>query len=341
MPTNTAGEVPELPQPTWFIASGHALKSRREAKQYMMAFSSDARAAIQPDEVYTADQMRAYAQEAVRAALASKPDARMHAREAAESIRPDGLDVPLSTRYRREYVDRQMANVRAMLASSPQSPPVVEAPSVREALRSVLDMVASGIPDLETVIAARAALSTHPSPDTLCSRLQQRCSKWGVYWRSSDAHGVDLTLEQAHELLRDALGVEVEIAAVEKQPQVHPVALRGEASGAVSEAPSDALAAIEEIGRRIDAGIAQLRDGDVGDQDPELLEEARRTLNALDARRWRWARDNLLSMSFQSGPHKSSAESHSPIGDANTSAYWDRVADAAISQSTTIAEWKT
>jgi hypothetical protein len=64
--------------------------------------------------------------------------------------------------------------------------------------------------------------------DTLCQRLQQKCTRWGVYWRSSDAHGVDLTLEQAHELLRDALGVEVEIAAVEKQPQVHPVALRGE-----------------------------------------------------------------------------------------------------------------
>jgi hypothetical protein len=36
-----------------------------------------------PRDFYTADQMQAYAQEAVRAALASKPDARMHAREAA------------------------------------------------------------------------------------------------------------------------------------------------------------------------------------------------------------------------------------------------------------------
>jgi hypothetical protein len=34
----------------------------------------------------------------------------------------------------------------------------------------------------------------------------------GAYWRSSDAHGVTLTREQAMEILRDVLGVEVEIA---------------------------------------------------------------------------------------------------------------------------------
>lgn len=42
--------------------------------------------------------------------------------------------------------------------------------------------------------------------------LQRRCVDWGAYWRAPDAHGVHLTSEQAVELLRDVLGVEVEIA---------------------------------------------------------------------------------------------------------------------------------
>lgn len=50
-------------------------------------------------------------------------------------------------------------------------------------------------------------------PVTLRDALQKRCYEWGTYWRSSDAHGVKLNTEQALELLRDALGVEVEIAA--------------------------------------------------------------------------------------------------------------------------------
>jgi hypothetical protein len=45
----------------------------------------------------------------------------------------------------------------------------------------------------------------------LAQRLQQQCVDWGTYWRASDAHGVELTLEQALELLRTALGVEVDI----------------------------------------------------------------------------------------------------------------------------------
>ena len=53
-------------------------------------------------------------------------------------------------------------------------------------------------------------LRIKPLAGTLTARLQQRCSDWGVYWRAPDAHGVVLTHEQALELLRDALGVEVE-----------------------------------------------------------------------------------------------------------------------------------
>lgn len=49
------------------------------------------------------------------------------------------------------------------------------------------------------------------APDTLRERLQRQCVAWGAYWRASDAHGVELTPEQALQLLREALGVEVEI----------------------------------------------------------------------------------------------------------------------------------
>jgi hypothetical protein len=60
-----------------------------------------------------------------------------------------------------------------------------------------------------------SALRVPPAgADTLCQRLQQRCSDWGVYWRASDSHGVDLSRQQAVELLRDALCVEVEIVAL-------------------------------------------------------------------------------------------------------------------------------
>lgn len=48
--------------------------------------------------------------------------------------------------------------------------------------------------------------------DGLCERLQRKCYDWGTYWRAPDAHGVNLSREQALELLRDALGVEVEIS---------------------------------------------------------------------------------------------------------------------------------
>ena len=50
-----------------------------------------------------------------------------------------------------------------------------------------------------------------PNPETLRQRLQQQCTDWGAYWRAPDAHGVELTPDQARTLLRDALGVEVEI----------------------------------------------------------------------------------------------------------------------------------
>lgn len=59
-------------------------------------------------------------------------------------------------------------------------------------------------------------------PEALRDSLQRRCVEWGVYWRAPDAHGVDLTHEQALELLRDALGVEVEIAAAPRPAPAEP-----------------------------------------------------------------------------------------------------------------------
>jgi Lar family restriction alleviation protein len=54
-----------------------------------------------------------------------------------------------------------------------------------------------------------------------CTRMQQKCSDWGTYWRAPDAHGVDLTNAQAVELLADVLGVEVAIAALPpSEPEV-------------------------------------------------------------------------------------------------------------------------
>lgn len=61
---------------------------------------------------------------------------------------------------------------------------------------------------LDDALAARPVIH-----DTLCERLQQQCSDWGVYWRAPDAHGVKLTEAQAQELLERALGVEVDIVA--------------------------------------------------------------------------------------------------------------------------------
>ena len=47
--------------------------------------------------------------------------------------------------------------------------------------------------------------------DALRKRLQKRCVEMDVYWREPDAHGVTITVDQAVELLEDALGVQVEI----------------------------------------------------------------------------------------------------------------------------------
>ena len=69
--------------------------------------------------------------------------------------------------------------------------------NAREAL-AALDREGAGEVERETV-------------EAFCRRLQQRCVDWGAYWRASDDHGVTLTSEQAIDLLRDVLGVDIEI----------------------------------------------------------------------------------------------------------------------------------
>jgi len=66
----------------------------------------------------------------------------------------------------------------------------------------------------------REALAQPEQEPEVFEYLQQKCAKWGVYWRAPDAHGVTISHEQALELLRDALGVEVAITvdAQARQP---------------------------------------------------------------------------------------------------------------------------
>ena len=84
-------------------------------------------------------------------------------------------------------------------------------PGARAALAAAdAELAAQPEPAVEKLYAAQ---SNSESAYDYCGRLQMRCCEWGVYWRASDAHGVNLSHEQALELLRDVLGVEVDIAA--------------------------------------------------------------------------------------------------------------------------------
>jgi tetratricopeptide (TPR) repeat protein len=192
---------------------------------------------------YTADQMHAYAQEAVRAALASKPDARMHAREAAQAQHVEALCHRVMSGYdeacqheriamtiHRESdpqewlkqqrhatacrTDAQLAlrELRAAaLASSPQSPPVVEG-GVRQALEELVRLrditdgwntrAANGdactpadLDVLETLFpaawkAARAALASPQSspvaPDVDGLKEAVEAYAKAAYWRGAE-----------------------------------------------------------------------------------------------------------------------------------------------------------
>jgi len=66
----------------------------------------------------------------------------------------------------------------------------------------------------------------------------------------------------------------------------------------------------------------------------EVAAEPSLSVQAEHEARWQWARKNLLSATFQSGRHNSGATSLSPVGEANTDWYWDRVVDDLRAPST-------
>jgi hypothetical protein len=74
---------------------------------------------------------------------------------------------------------------------------------------------------------------------------------------------------------------------------------------------------------------------DFASADYDSIAAARSTLESAlravveDAMRWQWARASLLSASFVNGRHKSGEFNYCPIGEANTSSYWDEIADRA------------
>lgn len=77
------------------------------------------------------------------------------------------------------------------------------------------DRLAARVAGLTRELAEKAEESqrlTQKAREDYRGMLQRKCSDWGTYWRASDSHGVKLNIEQATELLADALGVEVEIA---------------------------------------------------------------------------------------------------------------------------------
>lgn len=71
--------------------------------------------------------------------------------------------------------------------------------------------LAVAVPDCEFDDLRKSSNRTDEEAPCLREALQKKCVDFGAYWRAPDAHGVELTHEQAVELLRDALLVEVEI----------------------------------------------------------------------------------------------------------------------------------
>jgi hypothetical protein len=84
--------------------------------------------------------------------------------------------------------------------------------AICEAVKAVLEYPSGAPYKAMRLIDAALASPPEQAAPTMRERLQQKCSDWGTYWRASDAHGVELSHEQAVELLADALGVEVEVA---------------------------------------------------------------------------------------------------------------------------------
>jgi hypothetical protein len=100
---------------------------------------------------------------------------------------------------------------RAALAAAPQ--PAEPSADERERVLREHRLYRAGIVAAPAATVPDGVPVVQEAQPSLTERLQQKCSDWGTYWRAPDAHGVVLTQEQALELLRDALGVEVELQA--------------------------------------------------------------------------------------------------------------------------------
>lgn len=102
-----------------------------------------------------------------------------------------------------------VSSLRAMFPESGTPPQPAADPDMVQSFRR------TGLTATEAVAAARglACLQStqQPAVEPLRDELQRQCVEWNAYWRAPDAHGVELTVEQATELLRRALGVEVEV----------------------------------------------------------------------------------------------------------------------------------
>lgn len=107
-------------------------------------------------------------------------------------------------------------------------------------------------------------------------RLQQKCSDWGTYWRESDAHGVNLNIGQAIEILQDALGVEVDIytgldAAIRERDEA-----RAELAGIGVQQFQGVRAQLHEANKRISRLVGLLKDA------PEILRIALKNIDHSD-----------------------------------------------------------
>jgi hypothetical protein len=121
--------------------------------------------------LYTADQMHAYAREALAAS---------HCAQGGAKVVAHGYYCPLTGAY-----------------SESQNTP-----------RWVPAYVVAGVsPSHSADKPAGQAVTGRDYRDD----LQRQCVKWDAYWRAPDSHGVILTAAQAVELLEDVLGVEVEV----------------------------------------------------------------------------------------------------------------------------------
>lgn len=163
------------------------------------------------------------AADAYRAMLASSPQPEA-APAVAQAVREHppckGMNCGITRTDQEHSLECQAEHAAAIaggrFVKGEAAPAVAQVPQCRSDGRCqyAIDHGAEGLGHCPPGKCAMPAAPEAPAQaNNLTAELQQRCSDWGVYWRAPDAHGVVLTVDQATELLRDALGVEVEVKA--------------------------------------------------------------------------------------------------------------------------------